>query len=101
LLDALWVYSALEQAATPLRLPHEVSRISHMEVPLYAGNIGWKMAVQGKRPALRKQQEAPAAPCEAPYGAPGGANVWLIVAIGAAVRLRAGLDWLGALETPR
>jgi hypothetical protein len=32
-----------------------------------------------------------------------GADVWLriIVAIGAAVRLRASLDWLGALETPR
>ena len=25
----------------------------------------------------------------------------IIVAIGAAVRLRASLDWLGALETPR
>jgi hypothetical protein len=74
LLDALWVYSALEQAATPLRLPHEVSRISHMEVPFYAGTIGWKMAVQGKRPALRKQQEAPAAPCEAPHGAPGAVD---------------------------
>jgi hypothetical protein len=55
LLDALWVYSALEQTATPLRPRHEVSRISHMEVPLYAGNIGWKMAVQGEAAGVEKE----------------------------------------------
>ena len=50
---------------------------------------------------MRKKQKAPAAPCEAPYGAPGAADAQrqksahllrIIVAIGAAVRLRASLD---------
>ena len=50
---------------------------------------------------MRKKQKAPAAPCEAPYGAPGAADAQrqrsahllrIIVAIGAAVRLSASLD---------
>ena len=50
LLDALWVYSALEQTATPLRPRDEISCISHLEFPDTQGTSAGKLEFRGKRP---------------------------------------------------